>query len=288
MLANRWMLPFAEKTKSLHFITCNFHFIHLSNHRHNPHPTFRVKPVFLKRIIIYTFLVVLFACCKKTRQIDPQTATLVLNLRQSVLTIQQVDSADVVFRKVGTSQIIREKFLKKNEALTASLKALPPGTWNADVEVYTKAVNRQSHQYKIIKPVQVTGEMAAVEIEGPGATAGNGWLKRNVKASAGDEVVVIVPDEVYDSYFEFRSKTAHNYVYGIQREAINVNYVVAQETWICTTSCFDSQRRIVDSNHFMPFTQTILSSPWTRNEISISVLNDQQEMVLEYDRTWMQ
>jgi hypothetical protein len=242
----------------------------------------------VKYIITFAVLVVLFSCRKKDRQEEPETSRLVLNLQQSALGIQHVDSADVVFRKVGTSETVKEKFVKNGGTLTASLKSLTPGTWNADVEVYTRAVNGLSNQYKIIKPVQVTGEPTAVEIPGPGTTSGNGWLKRNVKASAGNEVVVIVPDDVYDSYFEFRTKTAGRYVFGIQREAIKTNYLVTQKSWTCTETCLDGQRQIIDSNHFMPFTQTILSSAWTSNRISIGVINDRMEMILDYDRTWEQ
>ena len=209
-----------------------------------------------------------------------------IQLGQSALPVQQVDSADVVFRKVGTNQTVSEKFVKKTAGLAASLEALTPGTWTADVEVYTLGVNGHSLQYKAIQPVQITGEKKEVNLPGPGTAPGISWLKRNVRTSANNEVVVIVPDEVYDSYFEFRARTDRKYVFGIQREAINVNYLVAQESWVCKETCLDTRRQIVDINHFMPFTQTILSSPWTRNEISIAVLNESGEALLEYDRTW--
>jgi hypothetical protein len=242
----------------------------------------------LNRIILYTFLVVIFSCSKKDHQQEPAAPTgLVLNLRQSALKIQNVDSADVVFRKAGTNETIKKKFVKHAGVLIASLKTLSPGTWNADVEVYTRAINLQSNQYKIIKPILVTGEKTEAQITGPGTTSGDGWLKRNVKASAGNEVVLILPDDVYDSFFEFRAKNSGKYVFGIQREAINTNFVVAQETWACTDVCLDGQRQITDIDHFVPFTQTILSSSWTKNAISIGVMNEQMAMILEYDRTWL-
>lgn len=222
--------------------------------------------------------------CRKSGK--DKTANLVINLQQSAITINQVDSADVVFRKIGTNTQVRERFVKSMQNLEAPLQSLAPGTWSADIEVYTKAVNQQSNQYVIIKPIQVTEQVADTQVPGPGATSGNGWLKRHVKASPGNQVVLIIPDDVYDSYFEVRSKEPGLHAFGIQREAINVNYVVDLKTWACTNTCLNAEGRIADINHFMPFTQTILAEPWTRNDISISVFNNKSEELLNYKRTW--
>ncbi len=225
--------------------------------------------------------------CKKP--VDLKTSKLVIDLQQSAIAINQVDSADVVFRKTGTDTKVRQRLVKtaQNKLITA-LHSLTPGTWNADIEVYTKAVNRQSNQYVIIKPILITEEITGIQIAGPGATSGGGWIKRHVKASADNEVVVIVPEEVYDSYFELRSKTQRKLILGIQREAININYVVDLKTWACTNACFNMEGRIIDINYFMPFTQTIFSNPWTSNDISIAVISDKNEELLTYDRTWNQ
>ncbi|NTS40706.1 hypothetical protein HRG84_07280 [Flavisolibacter sp. BT320] len=243
----------------------------------------------MKPIILFAVLLFLVACRKTPQPVEVDLSTsLVLNMAQSALSLGQVDSADVAFRKVGSSETSKAKFVKKAASLVASLGSLAPGTWNADVELYTRAVNGQSNQYKLIKGILVTEEKTGVVIPGPGVTSGNGWLKRHVKASAGNEVVVIIPDEVYDSYFEFRTKKPGRYAMGIQREAINVNHLVSQETWACTDACFNGREQLINNDYFMPFAQAILSSPWTRNEISIAVLNGQQETILEYDRTWVQ
>ena len=274
--------------RPFHFSGCNPHFVQF---QHSPGLQafyLEAKTIALKQLIILTALVVLFACQKKTHREEPVSSSLVLNLAQSALTVGQVDSADVVFRKVGSSETSKAKFVKQGTTLAASLTTLAPGTWNADVEVYTRAVAGQSNQYKLIKAILVTAEKTNVEVQGPGATPGNGWLKRHVKASAGNEVVVIVPDEVYDAYFEFRAKAGGRYALGIQREAINVNFVVAQKTWACANACFNAQGVLVNTDYFMPFTQTILSEPWTRNLVSIAVVNEQLQTVLQYDRTWTQ
>lgn len=241
----------------------------------------------MKKIVLYTVLIIIVSCSKKDHE-DTSSTGLVLNLRQSALKVHDVDSADVVFRKVGSNETIKEKFVKHADELRTSLKSLSSGTWNADIEVYTKAVNLESNQYKRIQSILIADEKTRVEITGPGVTSGNGWIKRHVKASTGNEVVVIVPDEVYDSYFEFRAKKSGKYAFGIQREAIKNNFLVKQKIWTCTDACLTPQGQLLDVNHFMQFVQTILSSPWTRNEISISVVNEQLEMILEYDRTWLQ
>ncbi|MBO9566370.1 MAG: hypothetical protein J7621_26585 [Niastella sp.] len=233
-------------------------------------------------VVIFSGLI----ACKKP--VDFKVSKLVVDLQQSAVSINTIDSADVVFRKVGTDTKVRQRLSKTAQGLIASLHSLTPGTWNADIEVYTKSVNRQSNQYVIIKPILITGEIADIKIAGPGATSGNGWIKRHVKASADNEVVVIVPEEVYDSYFEIRSRSQKRLILGIAREAINVNYVVDHKTWTCTNACFDAEGRITDINHFMSFTNNILSSPWTENEISIAVLSEKNEELVNYDRTWNQ
>ncbi|RYZ48470.1 MAG: hypothetical protein EOO14_22060, partial [Chitinophagaceae bacterium] len=208
----------------------------------------------MKPIIPFVVLFFLAACSKTPhREQEDLSTSLVLNMAQSVLSLSQVDSADVVFRKVGSSETSKAKFVKKAGSLAVPLSPLAPGTWNADVELYTRAVNGTSNQYKLVKGILVTEEKTGVVLPGPGAVSGNGWLKRHVKASAGNEVVVIVPDEVYDSYFEFRAKTTGLYAMGIQREAINVNHLVKQETWACTNACFNGNGQLINNDHFMPF-----------------------------------
>lgn len=225
----------------------------------------------------------MLACSKP---VEDKTAKLVIDLRQSAITINNIDSADVVFRKTGTNIQVKQRFVKTMQNLMAPIRPLTPGTWNADIEVYTKAVNQQSNQYVIIKPILITEQATETLLPGPGATSGNGWLKRHVKASAGNQVVVIIPDDVFDSYFEFRSKVQGPLLLGIQREAINVNHVVKQQDWACFNNCLNAEGRIADINEFMPFTETIFSAPWTRNDISISVINNEREELLNYKRTW--
>ncbi len=242
----------------------------------------------MSRVVVFIGMIVLTGLISCSKPVYDKASKLVVDLEHSAININQIDSADVVFRKVGTDTKVRQRLIRTTEGLRAPLYILTPGTWNADIEVYTKAVNRQSNQYVIIKPILISDEITDIKIAGPGATSGNGWIKRHVKASANNEVVVIVPEEVYDSYFEIRSKSQKKLILGIAREAINVNYVVDHKTWTCTSACFSADGRITDINHFMSFTTNILSSPWTENEISIAVLSEQNEELVTYDRTWNQ
>lgn len=235
------------------------------------------------RIIGLLGLLAMVSCSKSGDDV-PQKGSLVINLQQSVISINDIDSAGVVFRKTGTNIKERRAFSKKAQQLAATLQGLTPGTWNADIEIYTKASNRLSNQYVIIKPILIEEKIEDVQVAGPGT----GWIKRNVKASAGNEVVVIVPDDVYDSYFEIRSRKNQRLYVGIQREAINVNHEVADKTWVCNNDCFNAEGRIVDIDHFMPFTQTIMNTPWTKNEISIGVLDENSQELVLYDRSWNQ
>lgn len=221
-----------------------------------------------------------------TKPVEDRTAKLIIDLQRSAISINHIDSADVVFRKTGTNTQVRQRFVKTMQNLMAPLRSLTPGTWNADIEIYTKTVNQQSNQYVFIKPILIKEQANDTQIPGPGSTSGNGWLKRHVKASAGNQVVVIIPDDVYDSYFEFRSNMQGPLLFGVQREAINVNHVVKQQDWACFSNCLNAEGRIADINEFMTFTETIFSAPWTRNEINISVFNNKSEELLKFKRTW--
>jgi hypothetical protein len=240
----------------------------------------------MKPIIGSLGLILITSMISCSKSAGNKTAQLVVDLHQSAITIDNIDSADVVFRQTGTNIIVKQRFVKTAQNLTVSLQSLTQGSWNTDIEVYTKATNQQSNQYVFIKPIDITGEAIDVQVAGPGANSGNGWAKRHVKASAGNEVVVIVPDDVYDSYFEFRSKVKEPLIFGIQREAINTNYLVDQKTWTCTNACLNAEGRIADINQFMPFTQSIRSATWTKAGINIGVFNERSEELLTYDRTW--
>ncbi|WP_276485664.1 hypothetical protein [Paraflavitalea pollutisoli] len=232
-----------------------------------------------------------FAACSKSDGptqppvADPKGFT--IDLQSSAVSMPNIDSADVIFRLVGSSTRVQERLVKKDNKLIASTKTLTPGTWNADVEIYTKTVNQLSQQYVLIKAILIADQPQDISIAGPSATNGNGWIKRNVKSSANGQVVILVPEDVYDSWFEFRSKTAAKLLLGVQREAINVNYVVDEKSWSCASNCPMTEGRLNNNAHFMSFTANIMTSPWTRNSISMAVINEKQEVLLEYDRDWI-
>lgn len=253
---------------------------------HLARPIFVSKRNKMNRIVGMLGGIVVTCVLACSKPIEDKTAKLVIDLHQSAISINHIDSADVVFRKTGTNTQVRQRFVKTMQNLMVPMRSLTPGTWNADIEVYTKTVNQQSNQYVFIKPILITEQATDTQIPGPGPTSGNGWVKRYVKASAGNQVVAIIPEDVYDSYFEVRTKEQGPLVFGVQREAINVNHVVELKSWACTNTCLNAEGRITDINHFMPFTETIFSAPWTRNEINISVFNNKSEELLKFEHTW--
>lgn len=230
-----------------------------------------------------------FAACSKSDNPTPPPAArqgFIIDLQSSAVAIGNIDSADVVFRLSGSNTRVQERFVKKDNKLVASTKTLTGGTWHADIELYTKSVNQLSHQYTIIKPIEIAATPQEIILAGPGATNANGWVKSNVKASAGNEVIIIVPDNIYDPRFEFRAKTPNKLAFGMQREAINVNYLVAEKSWACANNCTFTEGRLTNNTHFLSFTESIKTSPWTSTAISLAVFNEKSEILLEYDRTW--
>lgn len=177
-----------------------------------------------------------------------------------------------------------KRFTKSSQGLETDISDMASGDWTANVDVFTKTVNHESIQFVYIGSVTLTDTPDQIEWNGPGS--GNGWMKRHVKTTDGNGVVVIIPDDVYDPYIEFRFNDPQVKGFGAQRSAINVNYLIANKSWTCGSACLNGQKKVINNIEFMPFINTIHVQPWTRNEISISIFNQSIDEMLEWDFTW--
>jgi hypothetical protein len=237
-------------------------------------------------LIFPVLMIALFACVKDPPGTPP--TKLRINLQGTALSGDDVDSADLVLR--GQGGVV--KTIKLSLLTTASMefwwRNLPAGMYTADIEVYTKAGNSKSLQYVLIKPVILSGMDTTIVWTGPAAQSGTGWAKRHVQATANNDIVVIIPDDVYDPYFEIRVKRPYWNNFQIERLALAGSAVVAFKTWKCQSQCFTNGYRITNKDFFLPFTQTIQGSNWTENNISISVGSHPDQQYVDFEKTWHQ
>lgn len=230
------------------------------------------------------------SCTKKDPVNEPEfppARKLVLKLGPGGLPMDRIDSANVVLRRQGTTIPYFFRLQKGVNQLEAEIDGLRADEWTADFEIYTIALANKSVQIVSTKPVTI-GSAETVTIEGPVDPPGNGWKARRVKATDGNDIVVIIPFDVTDPYFEIRTKGLQWNFFGVQRTATYGSAVVAFEDWTCGNSCPGNDRLIFDKTTFLPFTQTIQNTSWDKNEIAVTVANLQTQEYIEFGHEWFQ
>jgi hypothetical protein len=122
--------------------------------------------------------------------------------------------------------------------------------------------------------------------DGPDNPGPDGWSARWVHATADNDIVVIIPLDVNDPYFEVRTKGLNWDFFGVERLALDGQVVAAHKTWVCNNDCPGNDRLIFNKMHFLPFTEEIQQKAWTKNEIMITVGNVQQQVYHEFSNVW--
>ncbi len=240
--------------------------------------------------MLLVLAVSIISCTKKDPVNEPEfppVKKLVLKLEPAGLPIDRVDSASVALRRQGTTIPYFFRLQKGANQLYAEIDGLRAGEWTADFEIYTKALANKSVQ--IVSTRSVTIDNAEIiTIDGPVDPPANGWKARRVKATDNNDIVVIIPFDVTDPYFEIRTKGLQWDFFGVQRTATYGSAVVAFEDWACDNDCPGNDRLIFNKTKFLPFTQTIQNSPWDKNEIVITVANLQNQVYNEFGYEWFQ
>lgn len=230
------------------------------------------------------------SCNKNNDTIQPVPVVekkLVINLQNSIVKTEEIDSASVVLTKQGSLNPVFQRLIKGLNTLETTIDGLSAGAWTAELDLYTKKQpDGKSYQLVANKPFTITSGTGIVTITGPSLQATDGWKKRLVLSTTDNDIVVIIPVDVTDPYFEIRTKGLQWNLFSVERTAVNGTAVVANKKWVCNNDCPGDDRLIYNSDTFVSFTEIIKTSPWTRNEIVISVGNIQNQQYNDFVHEW--
>jgi hypothetical protein len=234
-------------------------------------------------------LAVSILSCKKDNDSSPTPADkkLVVSLQNHLIAVSDIDSANVVLRKNGTNTPYFLRLQKGTGKLEALVDGLPAGQYTADLDLYTREMPSSKHyQFVATKEVSLTNGQADIIIEGPSDLGPDGWSARKVSFTSNRDIIVLIPLDVNDPYFEVRIiGAAYNFV-GVERTATLGAAVVAHKEWSCTGNCPDIDGILFIKTIFLPFTNIIQNSNWTKNELIITVGNTQNQAYNEFGLVW--
>jgi len=239
---------------------------------------------------LFLVLAATLISCNKDNPIaptDPVEKKLVINLQNSLVNALDIDSANVVFKKQGSLNPIFQRLIKGTSTLETTIDGLPAGEWTAELDLYTKKqTDGKSYEHIAAKTFTIASGTATVTINGPTMQSADGWKKRLVLSTSDNDIIVIIPVDVTDPYFEIRTKGLQWNFFSVERTAFSGTAVVANKKWVCNSDCPGNDRLIYNSNEFVPFTEIIKTSSWTRNEIVISVGNIQNQQYNDFVHQW--
>jgi hypothetical protein len=242
-----------------------------------------------KIAVMLLLLTVSILSCKKDDDNSPapNDKKLVVSLQNHLIAVSDIDSANVVLRKSGTNTPYFLRLQKGTDRLEALIDGLSAGQYTVDFDLYTREMPSGKHyQFVATRQVGLTNSQADITIQGPSDPGPDGWSARKVSFTSNRDIIVFIPLDVNDPYFEVRTKgTAYNFV-GVERIATSGPAVVAQKEWSCTGNCPDIDGILFNKTIFQPFTNIIQNSNWTKNEVIITVGNTQNQSYNEFGHVW--
>jgi hypothetical protein len=234
-------------------------------------------------------LTVSILSCKKDTDNNPapNDKKLVVSLQNHLIAVSDIDSANVVLRKGGTSTPYFFRLQKSTNKLEALVDGLPAGQYTADLDLYTKQMQSgKYYQFVSTRPVTLNNNQGNITIEGPSDLGPDQWSARKVSFTSNHDIIVLIPLDVNDPYFEVRiTNPSWNFV-GIERIATQGAAVVAHKEWSCNGTCPKTGGILFNKTIFQPFTNIIQNSTWSRNEIIITVGNVQDQVYNEFGHEW--
>lgn len=240
-------------------------------------------------VLILAFTTAIISCNKNNDTVPtvPVEKKLIVNLQNSTVKTEEIDSASVVFRKQGSFNPVFQRLVRKTNTLEATFDGLPAGEWTAELDLYTKKqTDGKSFEHVATKSFTITSSTGVVTINGPSLQGADGWKKRLVLSTSDNDIVVIIPVDVTDPYFEIRTKGFQWNSFSVERTAVSGTAVVANKRWVCNNDCPGDDRLIYNSDAFVSFTEIIKNTPWTRNEIVVSVGNIQNQYYNDFVHEW--
>lgn len=234
-------------------------------------------------------LAVSILSCKKDTDNTPAPTDkkLVVSLQNHLIAVSDIDSANVVLRKGGASTPYFFRLQKGSDQLEALIEGLPAGQYTADLDLYTREMpSGKYYQFVSAKSITLNSSAGDITVEGPSELGSDGWSARKVGFTSNRDIIVLIPLDVNDPYFEVRTKgSAYNFV-GVERVATYGSAVVAHKDWSCNSNCPDLNGILFNKTIFQPFTDIIQNQNWTKNEVIITVGNTQNQTYNEFGHVW--
>jgi hypothetical protein len=234
--------------------------------------------------------VIIISCNKTTNPIpepEPTERKIVINLVNSIVKTEDIDSANIVFKKQGSLNPLFQRLIRNTNTLETTIDGLSSGEWTAELDLYTKKqADGKSYEHIASKPFTIAAGTVTIAINGPTIQTADGWKKRLVLSTSDNDIVVIIPMDVTDPYFEIRTRGLQWNFFSVERTAVSGTAVVANKKWVCNNNCTGNDRLIYNTNEFIPFTDIIKTSSWTRNDIVISVGNLQNQDFNDFVHEW--
>jgi hypothetical protein len=156
--------------------------------------------------------VTIISCNKTTNPIpepEPTEKKIVINLMNSIVKTEQVDSANIVFKKQGSLNPVFQRLVKGTNTLETTIDGLPAGEWTAELDLYTKKqADGKSYEHIASKTFAITPGTSTITISGPTLQTADGWKKRLVLSTPDNDIVVIIPVDVTDPILRYEPRVA--------------------------------------------------------------------------------
>ena len=225
---------------------------------------------------LFCFLAI-FSSCSKTNQNQPSEDNLQVAFGATTVSIDAVDSAYVILKKVGTTDSIKKPLQKNVNKLVASVANLATGNYSASYVLYSTQPDASLRKYTLMQTHSLPGNNT-LSVNGPTGKISDTWQTWIVQKQKG--ITLTIPLNFANPYFEIETNSNQwNYVY-TDRIAYHVmggtENRLASQTWECgnttTNPCFQ-QGRIGNSNGFQSFAAQLQNQVWNKGEFVTIVMN---------------
>lgn len=246
-------------------------------------------------LMILCSAILFLSACKKDHDNKPvpPAENLQVKFTNATIGINWVDSAMVIFKKEGSATLIMKRFDKQNNVLTVTVDDLPAGNWTANLYVYAHDAESQIpfEGFRYLQEKTFTlpyTKEQVISVDGPDGKFASPWKSHIVLTDLARSVVLTVPLDCADPYFEFIiNDPQYDYLYldriAFQRNG-STNAIVASANWECGNNCYGPDRFIANKTAFLPFTQALQGKAWDNGDVTAVVMNQQigRELLLFY------
>jgi len=198
--------------------------------------------------------------------------------------LDKADSVLVKLTNADKTKTLAGKAVKKSADYLVTLDTLPAGSWQMDLEVYSKPGNG-GFKYTISKNVTLplTEDLT---INGPTALLADQWKSFLFIKETGFSVTV--PLDPTDPAFEVRTFQGPWEYVNVERHVYKGTTELDADGFQCNNNCFPGNGILKDNTYFVNFSNNVKTLDWNKGEIYIMLINtptnDDKTIYWLYDR----